>query len=666
MRASRGGSGRRRSFRPFLGDASVAIDGAQREEQCLALLRAPARGGGSRKRKRCRIGDAPRREVEHEGGQIGGENFRPSARARARRSAARPTAGSRRRARCGRRGRAAGRRRRATRARFRAASARRRAHSAARAQARNRSTMRTPSMVSEVSAIDVASTTLRRPGGAGAIARSCIVARRAHHKAPPHRYPDRRCARAATPRCGGFRPRRAERPAANPRRRAAPARPHRRPAARSAAAHRARDSASRPGTRGLRSRSPAHRRAASPTRAPSSVADMTRSLRSSRRPCCTSRASAKPEIGVERALMEFVEQNRGDARRASGSSRMSRVNTPSVTTSIRVAPRDFASRSARDSRRCRRPSRQGRRHARGRGAGGEPARLEHEDLLPLPPRLRPASTSGTRVVLPAPGGATSTAAFARAEPRSVPAAPHRSAEATVHVRSSGRSADLFPVEGARADEDKCIARRLAGGEITVQVLQSERMPVKAEKRRRQRQNCRNPPSSARPLKKGDHVFLVDGSVLHLPRLSRTAAAQPQVGRLQVNAVLGFCNMLWKLLRDMKPEERPTHLAVVFDKSEKTFRTEMYPDYKAHRPEPPDDLRPQFAFIREAVQRLRPALPGAGRLRGRRPDRDLCAARLRGGRDRDHRVLRQGPDAARDRLRRHVRHDEGQARSASPR
>src|SRR6202030_4053571 len=47
-------------------------------------------------------------------------------------------------------------------------------------------------------------------------------------------------------------------------------------------------------------------------------------------------------------------------------------------------------------------------------------------------------------------------------------------------------------------------------------------------------------------------------------------------------------------------ERPTHLAVVFDKSEKTFRTAMYPDYKAHRPDPPDDLRPQFKFVREAV------------------------------------------------------------------
>jgi DNA polymerase-1 len=105
---------------------------------------------------------------------------------------------------------------------------------------------------------------------------------------------------------------------------------------------------------------------------------------------------------------------------------------------------------------------------------------------------------------------------------------------------------------------------------------------------------------SKPLKKGDHVFLVDGSSY----IFRAYHALPPLNRksdgLQVNAVLGFCNMLWKLLRDMKPEERPTHLAVVFDKSEKTFRTEMYPDYKAHRPDPPDDLRPQFGFIRQAV------------------------------------------------------------------
>src|SRR5215468_8257071 len=110
------------------------------------------------------------------------------------------------------------------------------------------------------------------------------------------------------------------------------------------------------------------------------------------------------------------------------------------------------------------------------------------------------------------------------------------------------------------------------------------------------------PTASKPQKpkKGDHVFLVDGSSY----IFRAYHALPPLTRksdgLQVNAVLGFCNMLWKLLRDMKPEDQPTHLAVVFDKSEHTFRNEFYADYKAHRPPAPDDLIPQFGFIREAV------------------------------------------------------------------
>jgi DNA polymerase-1 len=118
--------------------------------------------------------------------------------------------------------------------------------------------------------------------------------------------------------------------------------------------------------------------------------------------------------------------------------------------------------------------------------------------------------------------------------------------------------------------------------------------------------------AARPLKKGDHLFLVDGSgyifrAYHaLPPLTRKSDG------LQVNAVLGFCNMLWKLLAEMKPEERPTHLAVIFDKSEKTFRTDFYPDYKAHRPDLPEDLRPQFPLIRDAVRAFEiPCLEQAG-------------------------------------------------------
>lgn len=120
------------------------------------------------------------------------------------------------------------------------------------------------------------------------------------------------------------------------------------------------------------------------------------------------------------------------------------------------------------------------------------------------------------------------------------------------------------------------------------------------------------PSLAGALKKGDHVFLVDGSSY----IFRAYHALPPLNRksdgLQVNAVLGFCNMLWKLLRDMKPEERPTHLAVIFDKSEKTFRTDFYPDYKAHRPDAPADLIPQFPLIREAVHAFDiPCLEQAG-------------------------------------------------------
>ncbi len=109
------------------------------------------------------------------------------------------------------------------------------------------------------------------------------------------------------------------------------------------------------------------------------------------------------------------------------------------------------------------------------------------------------------------------------------------------------------------------------------------------------------PAAVKALAKGDHVFLVDGSSY----IFRAYHALPPLNRksdgLQVNAVLGFCNMLWKLLRDMPPDTRPTHLAIIFDKSEITFRNRLYPDYKAHRPPAPDDLIPQFPLIREAVR-----------------------------------------------------------------
>jgi len=107
-----------------------------------------------------------------------------------------------------------------------------------------------------------------------------------------------------------------------------------------------------------------------------------------------------------------------------------------------------------------------------------------------------------------------------------------------------------------------------------------------------------------PTQDGPNVrlYLVDGSgfifrAYHaLPPLTRKSDGLP------VGAVQGFCNMLWKLLVDMKAApDAPTHLAVVFDHSEKTFRNDLYPHYKAHRPPAPEDLIPQFPLVREATK-----------------------------------------------------------------
>ncbi|MBA2589647.1 MAG: DNA polymerase I [Alphaproteobacteria bacterium] len=103
------------------------------------------------------------------------------------------------------------------------------------------------------------------------------------------------------------------------------------------------------------------------------------------------------------------------------------------------------------------------------------------------------------------------------------------------------------------------------------------------------------------MKKGDHLYLVDGSgylfrAYHaLPPLTRKSDGLP------TGAVAGYCNMLWKLLDDMKGPDQPTHLAVIFDASEKTFRNEIYKEYKAHRPPPPEDLIPQFPLVRDATR-----------------------------------------------------------------
>lgn len=106
------------------------------------------------------------------------------------------------------------------------------------------------------------------------------------------------------------------------------------------------------------------------------------------------------------------------------------------------------------------------------------------------------------------------------------------------------------------------------------------------------------------MKSGDHLFLVDGSAYifrayhALPPLTRKSDGLP------VGAVSGFCNMLWKLVQDARDTSVgvvPTHFAVIFDYSSKTFRNEIFPEYKANRDAPPEDLRPQFGLIRQATR-----------------------------------------------------------------
>jgi DNA polymerase-1 len=112
---------------------------------------------------------------------------------------------------------------------------------------------------------------------------------------------------------------------------------------------------------------------------------------------------------------------------------------------------------------------------------------------------------------------------------------------------------------------------------------------------------KQPAAKTRPIKRGDHLYLIDGSgylfrAYHaLPPLSRKSDGLP------TGAVSGYCNMLWKLLEDMKGGEKPTHLAVIFDAGRTTFRNEIYSQYKANRPPPPEDLIPQFPLVRDATR-----------------------------------------------------------------
>ena len=106
------------------------------------------------------------------------------------------------------------------------------------------------------------------------------------------------------------------------------------------------------------------------------------------------------------------------------------------------------------------------------------------------------------------------------------------------------------------------------------------------------------------IKKTDHFYLIDGSgyifraYYALPPLTRKTDGLP------VGAVSGFCNMLYRLLEDSRSDDnlhKPTHFAVIFDSARKNFRNEIYSDYKANRSDTPEDLIPQFEYIRKSVK-----------------------------------------------------------------
>ena len=106
------------------------------------------------------------------------------------------------------------------------------------------------------------------------------------------------------------------------------------------------------------------------------------------------------------------------------------------------------------------------------------------------------------------------------------------------------------------------------------------------------------------IKKTDHFYLIDGSgfifraYYALPPLSRKSDGMP------TGAVSGFCSMLFKLLEEVRSDEsnhRPTHFAVIFDAARKNFRNDIYNEYKANRTEAPEDLVPQFEYIRKSVK-----------------------------------------------------------------
>ncbi len=108
-----------------------------------------------------------------------------------------------------------------------------------------------------------------------------------------------------------------------------------------------------------------------------------------------------------------------------------------------------------------------------------------------------------------------------------------------------------------------------------------------------------------PLAPGDHVFLVDGSNFifraYFQSIRQDQKYNYRADRLPTGAIRLFCTKLFQIIRDGAAGVKPTHLAIIFDKSENSFRKEIYPEYKANRAEPPEDLVPQFPLFRAAVR-----------------------------------------------------------------
>lgn len=112
-------------------------------------------------------------------------------------------------------------------------------------------------------------------------------------------------------------------------------------------------------------------------------------------------------------------------------------------------------------------------------------------------------------------------------------------------------------------------------------------------------------SAHKPVGPESHVFLVDGSSFvfraYFQSIRQDAKYNYRSDRLPTGAVRLFCAKLLQFIREGAAGVRPTHLAIIFDKSENSFRKELYPEYKAHRADPPEDLIPQFPLMRAAVR-----------------------------------------------------------------